>query len=117
MADDQALAALVVEMRLNMAKFEDGLNQVTKLTKNTADEVDKSFSSITEGRGGLMLAEEAIGIRLPRHLNTLIAQMPGVASAFSAILPIAGVVVALEIIGKLVTRHEELAAAMQKAAI
>jgi hypothetical protein len=108
MADDTALAALVVEMRLNMAKFEDGLNQVTKLTKDTADDVDKSFGSISEGRGGLMLTEEALGVRLPRHLNTLIAQIPGVASAFSAILPIAGVVVAIDIIGKLISKHEEV---------
>lgn len=117
MADDQALAALVVEMRLNMSKFEDGLNQVSKLSKRTADDVDKSFGSLTEGRAGLKLVEESLSISVPKHLNTLLAQIPGVATAFSYMLPIAGVAIAIEIVGKLIEKHEALQAAIRKAAL
>src|ERR1700722_16624521 len=114
MADDVALSALVVEMRLNMSRFEEGLAQVDKLTQKTADSVDRSFSSLTEGRGGLMLGEESLGVHLPRHLNTLIAEIPGVGSAFAAMLPIAGIAVAIEIIGKLIEHHHALQEAAEK---
>src|SRR6202020_3664137 len=114
---DQALSSMYVLLGLNTVDFEKGANDAKKIAKDTADGIDESFGSIAEGRGGLMLAEEAIGIRLPRHLNTLIAKIPGVATAFSYMLPIAGVAVAVEIIGKLIAKHDELVAAIQKAAI
>src|ERR1700727_1894699 len=114
---DQALSSLYVLLGLDTVNFEKGANDAKKIADSTAGDIDKSFASISEGRGGLMLAEDAIGIRLPRHLNTLIAKIPGVASAFSAMLPIAGVAVAVEIIGKLIAKHDELVAAIQKAAI
>src|ERR1700733_3972972 len=117
MADDQAISSMYVLLGLNTVDFEKGAADASKTAKDTADSVDKSFGSITEGRGGLVLAEEAIGIRLPRHLNTLIAKMPGVASAFSAMLPIAGAIVAVEIVAKLIEKNEALAIAARKAAV
>jgi hypothetical protein len=116
MADDQALSSLYVMLGLDTVSFEAGADKASKIADRTAGDIDKSFGSIAEGRGGLMLTEEAIGIRLPRHLNTLIAKIPGVAAAFSAMLPIAGVIVAIEIISKLIEKHDALAAAQVKAA-
>jgi hypothetical protein len=114
---DQAISSMYVLLGLNTVDFEKGANDAKKIANDTAGSIDRSFGSIAEGRGGLMLVEEAIGIRLPRHLNTLIAQIPGVASAFSAILPIAGVAVAVEIVSKLIEKHDALRAAIQKAAM
>jgi hypothetical protein len=112
MADDQALSSLYVMLGLDTVNFEAGADRASKIADNTAGNIDKSFASISEGRGGLMLTEDALGFRLPRHLNNLLAKMPGVATAFSAILPIAGVVVAIDVIGKLIAKHDE---AIQKA--
>jgi hypothetical protein len=63
-----------------------------------------------------MLLEEAVGVRLPRHLNRLIAEIPGVGAAFSMMLPIMGVVAAITIITKLVEKHDELIAKTKEAA-
>ena len=82
---DEAISSLYVLLGLNTVDFEKGAEDAKRIANRAAGDIDKSFASITEGRGGLMLAEDAIGIRLPRHLNTLIAKIPGVAAAFSAI--------------------------------
>jgi hypothetical protein len=47
-------------------------------------------------------------------LNSLIAQIPGVGTAFASMLPIAGVLLAIEIIGKLIAKHSEAAEKMQE---
>jgi hypothetical protein len=54
-----------------------------------------------------MLVEESIGVRLPRHLNSLIAQIPGVGAAFAMMLPLAGVAAAIAIVVKLIDKHKE----------
>jgi len=58
-------------------------------------------------RGGLMLTEHLLGVPLPRHLNSLIAQIPGVGAAFATMLPIVGIVLAIELLGKLIEKHIE----------
>ena len=60
-----------------------------------------------EAKGGLMLTEHLLGVPLPRHLNSLIAQIPGVGAAFAAMLPIVGVMLAITIIAKLIEKHNE----------
>src|SRR5580704_3311231 len=101
MADDQAISSMYVLLGLNTVDFQKGADKAKKIADETAGDIDKSFGSISEGRGGLMLLEDAVGIRLPRHLNSLLAKMPGVAGAFSAMLPIAGVAVAIKVIAEL----------------
>jgi len=114
---DEAISSMYVLLGLNTVDFEKGAADASKIAKKTSDEIDESFGNLTEGRGGIALASEAIGIHLPRHLQTLLAKIPGVGAAFSAMLPIAGAVVAFEIVGKLIAKHDELAAAIMKAAI
>jgi hypothetical protein len=113
---DQALSSMYVTLGLNTVDFQAGADDAKKIAASTAGDIDKSFGSLTESRHGLMLAEEAIGVRLPRSLNTLLAKIPAVSTAFSAILPIAGIAVGLEIIGKLIEKHDALAVAAHKAA-
>jgi hypothetical protein len=73
-------------------------------------------ASMHEATGGLMLVEDSLGVRLPRHLNSLIATIPGVGQAFALMLPIAGVAVAIKIVGELIEKHEKAAEAIRKAA-
>ena len=53
----------------------------------------------------------------PRHLNTLIAKIPGVGALFANMLPIAGAAVAIEIVGKLIAKHDELREKLEAAAL
>lgn len=114
------IGALIVKLQAETAEFRSDMGKV----KGDLDDLkDKSGgvgegmkSSMTEARGGLMLVEESVGVKLPRHLNSLIATIPGVGQAFAMMLPIAGVVVAIEIIGKLIEAHNKAAEAIRKAA-
>jgi len=108
------LRAETAEFRSDMGKVQADLDSLKGKSQETGEAMDHSF---TEARGGLMLTEEVVGVHLPRHLNTLIAQIPGVGAAFSTMLPLIGVIAAIAIVGKLIERHEALAAAINKAAI
>ena len=77
--------------------------------KGGADQAGDGIDvSMTKARGSMMLVESAVGVRLPRALNTLIASTPAVAAAFQAMLPLAGLVAAVAVIGKVVSAHEKL---------
>lgn len=116
MATDQELGNIYVRLGLDTADFENGADRARKLSQNTADDIDKSFTSLSESKGGLMLFEDAIGVRLPRHLNSLIAQIPGVGAVFANMLPIIGVALAIEIVGKLIEKHEKAKEAIEETA-
>ena len=107
------LQAETAQFREDMGKVKSDLNDLKGTSEDTGQAMDHSF---TEARGGLMLTEEMVGVRLPRHLNTLIAEIPGVGAAFASMLPIVGVLVAIEIIGKLLEKHRELKEAAAKLA-
>ena len=105
------IGSLIISLKAETARFQQDLGKVKRDLNDLQGDASKtgeSFNNIGEARGGLMLVEDAVGVRLPRHLNTLIAQIPGVGAAFAAMLPIAGVAVAIGIIGKLIERHNEL---------
>lgn len=115
------IGALIIRLQAETAQFRQDMGKVKSDLADLGDkagqaggEMDRSFG---EARGGLMLTEDLIGVRLPRHLNSLIAQIPGVGAAFAAMLPVAGVLVFIDIIAKLIEKHESLAKAVQKATI
>ena len=102
-----------VSLRLSMAQFKsdvkEGASVASAATKQMADEMG---GSVMEARGSLMLLSEEVGVHLPRHLQGLIAQIPGVGAAFAAMLPIVGVVAAIGVIEKLVAAHNAAKEAM-----
>src|ERR1700719_513491 len=100
------LQAETAEFRADMGRVKSDLNDIKGGAQETGEGMDRSFA---ESRGSLMLVEESIGVRLPRHLNALLVQIPGVGAAFAAMLPIAGVAVAIDIIAKLIEKHDEAA--------
>ena len=115
-----SLGELVISIKANTVEFTDGAGNCVAKLRNMGDESEKvgkkMTSSMGEARGGLMLTEHLLGVPLPRHLNSLIAQIPGVGAAFATMLPIVGVLLAVEIIGKLIAKHEELAHKIREAA-
>jgi len=112
------IGALIVRLQAETAEFREDLGKVKGDLSDLSDkggEAGRGMSSgMGEARGGLMLVEESVGVKLPRHLNSLIAQIPGVGAAFAMMLPIAGVVVAIEIIAKLIEKHNAAAEAARQ---
>jgi SepF-like predicted cell division protein (DUF552 family) len=99
------LQAQTAEFRDDMGKVKQDLNDLKGGSQEAGAAMDHSFG---EARGGLMLTEHLIGVSLPRHLNSLIAQIPGVGAAFATMLPIVGVLLFIEILGKVIDKHKEL---------
>ena len=95
------IGALIVKLQAETAEFREDLGKVKVDLDDLSDKGGQAGRGMSAGmgeaRGGLMLVEESVGVKLPRHLNSLIAQIPGVGAAFAMMLPIAGVVVAIEI--------------------
>src|SRR5258708_28769445 len=112
------VGALIIKLQAETAQFREDMGKVNAQLdefKGKSGEAGEAMDfSMHKARGGLMLVEESVGIHLPRHLNALIAEIPGVGAAFQFMLPIAGVVLAIEIIGKLIQKHRELKDAAEK---
>jgi hypothetical protein len=106
------VGALIIKLQAETASFREDMGKVKgdlDDLKDKAGDAGEGFdSSMKSARGSLMMVEESVGVRLPRHLNTLIAEIPGVGAAFAMMLPIAGVVLAGELIHKLVEGHKSL---------
>lgn len=88
-----------------MGKIKQQLDDLKPAADGAGDGIDVSM---TKARGSLMLVEAAVGVRLPRALNSLIASIPGISALFQAMLPLAGIAAAIAVVGKLVEAHEKL---------
>jgi hypothetical protein len=86
---------LRVNLAMNTASFVGDAGKAAQTAKRSAKEIQDSFNHIDlhEAKGGFMLFEDAIGVRLPRHVNSFLATLPGLGSALSlAFAPLAVVV-------------------------
>lgn len=115
------IGKLVVSLESNTAKFSEDLGRVQTDLDGVAGKAESSgkrmVSSFGSGREGLMLLEESTGVRLPRALTHLIAEIGPVGLAFSTMLPILGVIAAIDVIGKLIEKHNAAAESMRKMGI
>jgi hypothetical protein len=105
-----------VDLVANTAQFSGDLGKASQDAENfgktaaaAGEQVDFSMA---EARGSTALLGEELGVHIPRHLQTLIAEIPGVGAAFATMLPIVGVVAAIGIIEKLIEKHAEAAQAL-----
>jgi hypothetical protein len=87
-----------------MGKVKSDLSNLKDGSASTGSAMDYSF---TEARGSMMLLGEEIGVRVPRHLQTLIASIGPIGSAFAAILPVVGVVAAIAVLEKVKDKIQE----------
>src|SRR6266852_832864 len=105
------VGTLTVNLEANTATFTADLgkagNSLDGFGKSAAAAGKTVDYSMLEAKGSMMLLGEELGVHIPRHLQTLIAEIPMVGAAFSAMLPIVGVVAAIAIIAKLVEKNEE----------
>lgn len=105
------VGTLTVNLEANTAAFTsdlgkagDGLQELGKKSKEASEEMD---FSMREARGSLMLVSEEVGVHIPRHLQALIAAIPGVGEAFATMLPLVGVFAAIAVLAELITKAAE----------
>jgi hypothetical protein len=84
-----------------MAQFKtdtaDGAAAASKATKQIADDTK---ANIGEARGSLSLLGEEIGVTIPRHLQTFIAEIPGVGTALNAAFSSVAILALVEVLVK-----------------
>jgi hypothetical protein len=105
------IGTLTVNLEANTATFSGDLGKAAKSAEDfgsAASAAGKQVDySMMEAKGSMMLLSEQLGVHIPRHLQTLIAEIPAVGAAFGAMLPLVGAVAAIAIIAKLVEKNEE----------
>src|SRR5258708_14434506 len=98
------LVAQTATSTSDLGKAGNSLDELGRKAKTAGKQMDYSM---LEAKGSMMLLGEQLGVHIPRHLQALIAEIPMVGAAFSAMLPIVGVVAAIAIIAKLMEKNEE----------
>lgn len=85
------VGTLVVDLQANTASFDGPLDKAGQRAKRSAQDIQGSFGRMdfSESRGGLMLIDDLIGVRIPRHAASFASQIPGLMQIAAAALPIA----------------------------
>src|SRR5580692_994350 len=81
MPNQQKVSEIYADLVLNTAKFKAAMNDANAETKKWAA---NTRAEAAEAKGAIALLGDEIGLRLPRHLRSFVAELPGVASAMSA---------------------------------
>jgi hypothetical protein len=105
------VGVLTVDLVANTTQFSGDMGQAAASAEQfgaSAAQAGQAVDfSMRESRGSMMLMSEELGVHIPRHLQALIAQIPGVGVAFAEMLPIVGVIAAIAIISKLIEKTAE----------
>src|SRR6266481_673969 len=88
------VANLKVVLTAETASFTGPLNKAGEDAKRAAGNIQDGLGKIDtrEARGSLMLLGEEMGVHLPRHVQRLIADLPGVGQALALAFPVFAVV-------------------------
>lgn len=95
MASQAKVAAIYAELQLSTAKFKAALGEATNETRRFSAETRKSSE---EARASIALLGEEIGVRLPRHLRSFVAELPGVGKAMSAAFEAVAVIALIDVV-------------------
>ena len=105
------VGALIIKLTAETAQFRSDMGKVKAdlagLGGQARDTGAKMTFSMMESRGAMMLLGEETGVRIPRHLQHLIAEIPGVGAAFAKLLPIVGAAFAVVIIDKFMDKIDK----------
>src|SRR6267154_12298 len=106
-----------INLRMSLAQFkkdvQDGTDAVRSGTKGMADDIK---ANTFEARGTLMLLGEEIGVHIPRHLQRMIAELPGVGPALATAFSSVAVLAAIEVIAKVIEKIQKYREEAQKTA-
>jgi len=112
------VGVLQVDVTANTASFSGDLAKASKDVEafgaSASAAGEQVNYSMREARGGIALAGEELGVHIPRHIQTLIAEIPGIGVAFSTLLPILAVVFGAVQIYKWIEAADKAAAALDE---
>ena len=110
---------LTVNLGLNAAGFSGGITEAGKAARKCGQDIKQGMEegkySMMEARHAIAMVGEEFGVHIPRGISTMLASLSPVGSLMAAAFPIVAVTLMIGLVGKLVTKHEELANALRKA--
>lgn len=113
------VGTLTVDLKANTAEFSGDLGKAAQSAEEFGQRAaaagDATDFSMRNARGSLMLMGDELGVRLPREIRTMIAEIPGIGLALEAVLPIMGAVFAVALIEKFIAKHREAMQAVKDA--
>lgn len=78
-----------IEFKANIAGFKKALDEAGVQTERFRRKVN---AEVGEAKGSMALLGDEIGVKLPRHLRTFVAGLPGVATALSSAFSVVAVI-------------------------
>jgi hypothetical protein len=97
-----------INLRMSLAQFKQDVKDGTAAAGSATQDMSRTIgANVTEARGTLSLLGEEIGVTIPRHLQTFIAQIPGVGTALNAAFSSVAVLALLELVVKLADKLDE----------
>jgi hypothetical protein len=75
------VATAYIDLQMQTAAFKAAIGEATAETRKFSRQMK---AEMAEAKGSIALLGEEMGVNMPRHLRTFVAQLPGVASAMSA---------------------------------
>ena len=112
------IGSLIIKLQAETAQFRDDMGKVQRDLDGLADKgesVGRSFDgSMRESTAGVRLLSHELGVPLPREISRLIATIPGIGAAMSALLPVLGAVFAVGMIYKYVEGLKKAQEAMSE---
>lgn len=113
MAVSARVASAYVDLVARTAAFKAALQDATNETKKFSAE---TRAQMNEAKASMALLGEEIGVKLPRHLRTFVAGLPGVATAMSAAFNAVAVLALIDIVWKAGEKVVEFAEKCESAA-
>ena len=105
-----------INLRMNLAQFQaDTVQGTAQATRATQQMAQSMSSQAGEAKASLALLGETIGVSIPRHLRTLIVEIPGVGEALAAAFSSIAVLALIEVTVKVVQKVQELRAKAEEA--
>lgn len=90
-----------INLRMSLAQFKQDVKDGTGAASDgTRDMANNIKANVTEARGTLALIGEDFGLTMPRHLQTFLAGLPGIAPALNAAFSSVAVIALIEVIVK-----------------
>lgn len=113
----------VAQIRVKLLADLAELDKMKSQANSAFREVNRAAQrEVREAKGSMMLLGDEIGIRLPRHLQTFVAKLPGVSKAMSAAFDTIAVIALIDIVVKagekiteFVEKHKKAAEELAKA--
>src|SRR5947209_10785062 len=102
-----------INLRMSLAQFkkdtQDGTAEASRATRQMAGEMGKHSQ---EAKASLALLGEEIGVHIPRHLRSVITNLPALGSALTAAFSAIAVVALAEVVIKVTEKVRDLAQEM-----